>query len=290
MVYVWFSADNLVLVLFQAVCIALVGAGLPSWLMRFRGRWWALVLPLSIALVVLAISVVPATADALTWTALIGVPIGAAVALGWAAPGARAPLAILAAPLLAIAWASPDSTAGQLATCSLGAGSAIALGRLLAGGVSLDWLKAGVYAMAAVDAYLVFSGSLQAPNSVLVAASPGSGLPQLQSAGFGSFSIGYGDFFLAAVVGGILAVEGRARIPAALAMVAFALLWDQLFLVYDILPATIPPALALLAVTITSRLRGHAQNRSTTSHPSAALPSLASAVTRGKSSSRAKPA
>lgn len=253
----WFSADNLVLVAFQAACLLLVGFGLPAWAVRFRGRWWALVLPLSVAVVVASISAFPGTADLLTWVALFGVPIGAALAFGWAMPGARAIVGLLAVPLLALAWAEPDATVGQLARCGLVAGSVITLGRLLAGGVPLGWLKAGVYAMAAIDAYLVFSGSLEAPNNVLVAAAPGGGLPQLQSAGFGSFSIGYGDFFIAAVVGGILAAErSRSLIAAtAVAMVAIAMLWDQLFLVYDILPATIPPALALLGAEALARRR-----------------------------------
>ena len=261
----WFSADNLVLLLFQAGCVALVGAGLPAWARRFRGSAWSLVMPLSIAVVVGAISVFPLTADALTWIALIGVPIGAALALGWAARGARPGLALLAVPLLALAFAKPnaadigwsllDDPVGQLATTVLVAGSAIALGRLLAGAAPLSWLKAGVYAMAAIDAYLVFSGRLQGPNDVLVAAVPGNGLPQLQSAGFGDFSIGYGDFFAAAVVGGILAAEGRPQSAAAAATLVLALAWDQLFLIYDVLPETIPPALALLGVEVVSRAR-----------------------------------
>jgi hypothetical protein len=255
---VWFSGDNLVLILIQAACVVLPAAGLPAWGDRFRGSGWALILPLSIVVVIGAIALLPSTADALTWIALIGVPIGAALALGWAARGAWPPLALLAVPLLGLAWKVPDDRIGQLATAFLIAGSAITLGRLLAGATPLNWLKAGVYAMAIVDAILVFSGSLQAPNSVLVAAAPGPDLPQLQSAAFGSFSIGYGDFFVAAVVGGILAVERRPQFLAAVATLAFALAWDQLFLVYNELPATIPPALALLAVELVSRRAGRA--------------------------------
>lgn len=251
----WFSADNLVLIVAQAACVAIPAAGLPAWSRRFRGSGWALLLPLSIGVVVVAISAAPATAELLTWAALIGVPIGAALALGWAATGARWPLAPLAAPLLGLAWAVPDQAAGQLATTALVAGSAITLGRLLAGAAPLGWLKAGVYAMAALDAYLVFSGSLQGPNAVLVAAAPGPDLPQLQSAGFGGFSIGYGDFFSAAVVGGILAAERRPQLATAVALLGLSLLWDQLFLIYDVLPATIPPALALLGVELLGRRR-----------------------------------
>jgi hypothetical protein len=96
----------------------------------------------------------------------------------------------------------------------------------------------------------VFSGRLEAPNELLIVASPGHGLPQLQSASFGTSGLGYGDFFAAAVVGGILAAERGPRLAAALGMVAVSLCWDQLFLVYDLLPATIPPAVVLIAVSL----------------------------------------
>jgi hypothetical protein len=245
---VWFEPDNMVLTLAQAAALALPAAGLPLWTRRFRTGAWALVLPLSIAVVVVAIAAIPTTADVLTWVALLLVPPGCALALGWAARGARPWLAVLAIPLLALAWADQGTRAGQVATTLLIVGSAVTLGRLLAGAAPLALLKAGVIAMAAVDAYLVFSGRLEAPNAVLIAASPGLGLPRLQSAAFGFASLGYGDFFAAAVVGGVLAAERAPQVAAAVAMVAVSLAWDQLFLVYDILPATIPPAVVLIGL------------------------------------------
>jgi hypothetical protein len=252
---VYFSADNLALVVAQAACVALPGAGLPVWARRLRGRWWALVLPLSIAVVVAAIVVAPTSATVLTWVALVLVAPGCAVALGWAGRGARPRFALLAPALLLLAWAHPGSRLGQAATTLLIAGSAVTLGRLLAGVTPLTLLKAGVVAMAVVDAYLVFTNRLQAPNAILVAAAPGGGLPQLQSASFGGAGLGYGDFFAAAVVGGVLAAERRDQLAAAVATVAFSLAWDQLFLVYDVLPATIPPAVTLLVFTCWARAR-----------------------------------
>jgi hypothetical protein len=243
---VWFSWDNLALTLAQCACVALPAAGLPAWTRRYRTGAWALILPLNIVLVVVAIAVIPTTADVLTWVALLLVPPGCALALGWAAHGARPWLAVLAAPLLAITWAYPDTRAGQVALTVLILGSAVTVGRLLAGAAPLTLLKLGVLVMAVTDAYLVFSGQLEAPNAVLVAAEPGLGLPQLQSAAFGGAGLGYGDFFAAAVVGGILAAEGRPQLVPAIAMFVVSYAWDQLFLVYDILPATIPPALVLL--------------------------------------------
>jgi hypothetical protein len=245
----WFSADNAVLITAQAACVALPGAGLPEWTRRVRSRAWALVLPLSIAVVVGAIGILPGTADVLTWVALLLVPPGCALAAGWASRGARPAFAAFTVPMLAIAWASPDTLVGEIATTTLVIGSAVTLGRLLAGGTPLPLLRAGIVAMALVDAWLVFSGRLEAPNAILVSVAPGHGLPQLQSASFGTAGLGYGDFLAAAVVGGILAADRGPRLAAAAGVLVVSLCWDQLFLVYDVLPATIPPALVLIALS-----------------------------------------
>src|SRR4051794_41128066 len=140
----WFTVDNLVLVSAQAACVAAPAAGLPAWAERFRTRVWALVLPLSIAVVVAAIELLPSTADVLTWVALLLVPVGCALALGWAARGARPMLAGLAVPLLAVAWAAPGTRAGDVSTIVLIAGSAVTLGRGLAGVAPLGLLEAGI--------------------------------------------------------------------------------------------------------------------------------------------------
>lgn len=260
----WFSADNFVLTVAQAACVALPASGLPARLARLRTRGWALVAPLSIAVVVGAIAVIPQTADVLTWVALILVPTGCALALGWAVHCARPWLALLTVPLLALAWAVPGDRVGQAAATVLIAASAITAGRLLAGVAPLALLKAGVVAMAAIDAILVFSDNLQPSNAVLVAASPGAGLPQLQSASFGHAGLGYGDFFAAAVVGGILAAERSPQLLGAAAMLVVSLAWDQLFLVYDVLPATVPPALVLVGVELLRRRESHVTARTVT--------------------------
>ena len=244
---VFFSAEHFVLTLAQGACVAAPAAGLPGWAERFRRSWWALVVPASIVVVVGGIELAPGTADVLTWVALILVPIGGALAFGWAAHGARPWLALLAVPLLAVAWASQDSRAGQLAAIVLIAGSAVTAGRLLAGVAPLTLLKVGVVVMAIIDSILVFSKNLQPANAVLVAASPGLGLPRLQSAHWGDWGLGYGDFFCAAVVGAILALERKPQLAAAGALLVVSVLWDQLFLVEDTLPGTVPPAIVLVA-------------------------------------------
>jgi hypothetical protein len=244
---VWFSSDNLVLSIVQAACLAAPAAGLPLWAERYRSRGWALVAPLSIATVIATIAVVPQTANLLTWVALLLVPAGAALAFGWAARGARVRLALVAIPLLGVAWALPDSRFGQAAAAVLIGASAVTAGRLVAGAAPLTLVKIGVVAMAAVDALLVFTNQLQGPNSTLVAASPGAGRPQLQSLSFGPAGLGYGDVFAAAVVGAVLAAERAPQLHAALGLIVVTLAWDQLFLVDNVLPATVPPALVLLA-------------------------------------------
>jgi hypothetical protein len=253
---VWFEFDNMVLTAAQALCVVLPAAGVPLFLHRFRGGAWALVLPLSIAIVIAAIDLLPQSADVLTWVALLLIPPGCALALGWAMHGARWWLAPLAIPLLALAWADQESRVGQLATIALIVGSCVTLGRLLAGAAPLMLLKIGLVAMAITDAILVFGNELQAPNAVLVAAAPGAGLPQLQSASFGFASLGYGDFFAAGVLGGILAIQRRNQPAAAVALLVVSLAWDQLFLVVDTIPATVPPAIVLVGYEIVAHVSG----------------------------------
>lgn len=247
-----FVAANSVLLAFQALLVALTGAGIPAWLRRAAGRGWALLLPASIAGVVAGIAIFPQLADGLTWLALILVPPGAALALGWALYGARPPLALLAAPLLAFAWVETGTLPGDAAAALLTALSAATLGRLLAGGVPAVYLKAGIVAFAVIDAILVFGDRLQAPNAVLNAAVPAPGAPQLQYLELHHASMGYGDMFVAGVLGGVLAAERTRQWPVGLLVLALAALWDLLFLLDSIgtLPATVPLAAALLAVEL----------------------------------------
>jgi hypothetical protein len=243
-----FARHNVVLLGTQALLVGLTAAGLPRWARRFATPRWALVLPLSIAVVVAAIALLPDVADGLTWVALLLVPPGAALALGWAMRGARAPLALLAAPLLALAWADQRTLAGDGAALALTALSCVTLGRLLAGVAPLGWLKAGIVAMAIIDAVLVFSNGLEQPNAVLNAAVPGPGLPQLQFEHFGPANLGFGDLFVAGVLGGVLAVERARQWPVAGLTFVLAMSFTLLFFVTDTLPMTVPVAVAVVVV------------------------------------------
>jgi hypothetical protein len=202
----------------------------------------------SIVVVVFAIRYVSDTATGLTYLALVAVPPLAAVALGWTARGSKPVAALAAIPLFVVAWAIPKTLVGEGAAALLSALSCVTLGVLLGAVTPRSWLKAGIVLMAAADSWLVISDLLQAPNNALIAAHPAAGLPRLQSVLFGSVTLGYGDLFVAALLGAVLADHIRRQQAGALLTLVFAGLFDLLFFVLNELPATVPVALALIAV------------------------------------------
>jgi hypothetical protein len=220
---------------------------------RLRGPGWALVPIGSIVVVIFAIRYVNSTATGLTYLALVAVPPLAAAALGWTMRGARLWLSFLVLPLFALAWAIPSTLIGQGSAAILSALSCVTLGVLLAMVTPPSWMKVGIVLMACADTWLVVSDLLQAPNSALVGAAPAAGLPQLQSILFGSVSLGYGDLFVAALLGAVLAGSVRRQGGATLLTFVLAGLFDLLFLVVNELPATVPVALAVIVLEIWDR-------------------------------------
>lgn len=210
--------------------------------------------PASIVLVVFGIELLPGSADALAWLALLTVPPLAALALGALLRGSRPWWAFAAVPLFALAWAAQGSLAGETAATALTALACVALGWLLVSVVPAHWLRWGIYAMAAIDAVLVGAELLQGPSSVLVAAEPG-GLPRLQVLEFGAARMGFGDAFLAATVGCLLTRWRARQLEAAAVLAVLGLAFDLLFFALDTLPATVPVALALALVEARSRRR-----------------------------------
>ena len=180
----YFEPDTAVLDAAQALCVALPAAGLPAFLLRFRGRGWSLVAPLSVLATVVAITAAAESAEALTWIALLLVPPGCALALGWAAHGARPWMAALVVPLFAAALVAPDDPLGRLGRLALIVGSCVTVGRLLAGAAPLALLKAGVFAMATIDAVFIFGDFFGDQNAQFNAAAPAD-LPRLQVADIG---------------------------------------------------------------------------------------------------------
>lgn len=256
-----FSISIALLSLAQGAIVALprvprsIGAR-PASIERLRDRRWALIPPLSvIGFVVVVGAAERASAQGLTYLALVAVPLLAALALGWLTPAARPLHALLVPALFALAWALPGEEIGEAAALALSALSCVALGVLLAIVTPPRWLGAGIVAMAIADAALVISDLLQKPNSALNAAHPVAGLPRLQDATFGSAVIGYGDLFVAGTLGALLAVAfGRSlQTRGAILAAALALAFDLLFFFVDELPATVPVALTLIVVTASRR-------------------------------------
>lgn len=281
-----FWASISILGLVQAALVALPAPRpRPGWIERLSSPWWALVPALSIAVVIGAIEISPGSADALTYIALVAVPPLAAYALAAltrvrenpSSTGAFAdsrggdlrwlvPLSIVAA-LFALGWALPHSLAGEAAATALSGLACVTLGWLLVCGVPASWLRLGVYAMAVIDTIYVSSDLLQGPNAVLNAAAPAAGLPRLQAVHFGSALMGFGDLFVAALVGCLLAAEGRRasdgqgpagdsgpeksldlQLAAAVLVAVLTLAFDLLFFAVDELPSTVPVAVALALV------------------------------------------
>jgi len=222
---------------------------------RLGGRGWALVPIGSIVVVVFAIRYLSDTAGALTYLALVAVPPLAAAALGWAARGSRPWLALGAVVLFVLAWAFKSSLVGEACASLLSALSCVTLGVLLAAVTPPAWLKLGIVAMAAADTWLVVSDLLQAPNATLIAAHPAAGLPRLQTEIFGSVSMGYGDLFVAGLLGAVLAGRVGVQRSAALVTLVLAACFDLLFLVLSELPATVPVAAALIVTEVGGRVR-----------------------------------
>ncbi len=252
----WLSI--LLLSLVQGGIVALAHVPQAPGLARLRDRRWALVPPLSVLGFVLVAGLAErASAQALTYLALVAVPLLAAAALGWLTRRARPAAALLAPALFALAWADAGALPGQAAALALSALSCVALGALLATVTPPRWLAAGIVAMAIADAALVVADLLQRPNHALNAAHPAAGLPRLQSAVLGSAVMGYGDLFIAGVLGALLAgaLGGRVQARAALLAAVLASAFDLLFFFVDELPATVPVALTLIAVLASRRRR-----------------------------------
>jgi hypothetical protein len=243
----------------QGALVAVPGALVGAWPQRFRSRRWAIVPPLSIvAFVFGARAAEQASAQGLTYLALVAVPLLAALALGWLVWNAGPPRlarAALVLPLFALAWADRAGLPGEGAALLLSALSCAALGVLIATVTPPRWLAAGIVAMSIADTTLVVLDLLQKPNNALNAARPVAGLPQLQSAVFGSAVMGYGDLFIAGALGGLLAATAgrQEQLRAAALTAALALCADLLFFFVDELPATVPVALALLVTLVLRR-------------------------------------
>ena len=188
----------------------------------------------------------------MTWIALVLVPPGCALALGWAAHGARPWMARSSCPCSSRRWsrrtiprtrreARPDRRLVRDRRAPVRRRRALAL------------LKAGVFAMATIDAVFIFGDFFGEQNAQFNAAAP----PTREAPGRRHRGRLDGLRRLLRRRAGrrILAAEGRPQAIAALATFAVAQAFNQLFLVVDSLPGTVPPALVLLAFELVDARR-----------------------------------
>jgi hypothetical protein len=243
-----FAVSICVLTLVQSVLVTVPALHEIPALARVRGRWWALIPAASVVGVVFGVRAASGLADGLTYLALVAVPPLAALALGWAMRASRPWFAPAAAVLFAVAWADRQGLLGQGAGLLLDALSCVTLAALLVAVSPRALVKVGIVAMAVVDVWLVVSDLLQTPNAAVNAAAPIAHLPQLQRVAFGSAVMGYGDLFVAALLGALLAAQPRLALRGAVIAGVLGLLMDLLFLVVHELPATVPVAITLLVL------------------------------------------
>lgn len=90
---------------------------------------------------------------------------------------------------------------------------------------------------------------LQPAQDLLNLATPGFDLPAFQRVLLSGVVMGFGDFFIAALLGAVLAAEGcRYQDRAALLTFGLAVVFDLLFIAMPTLPATVPVAVAMLII------------------------------------------
>lgn len=242
-----------VLVLLQAAVIPLVRD--PGLLPRIPRHPLLGLLPLvAIGGGVIALGAIPGAVAAVTDLAALAVPPLALVAAlhvrRWALP-----LAVVSPLLWLAAWRLPTSGWTQLAGDLLIVLAGVSLGRLTGWIAPRGALVVGVLIATVVDIWQVLTVQVAPVSQALAAAAPPKGLPGLQQLELLGASMGWGDVYLAALVGAIVAVSVRATVAATAATAIAGLLLGLLFGTLDLLPATVPPTVGLLVAGVVERRR-----------------------------------
>jgi hypothetical protein len=226
------------LCLAQAAAVVLPGrpARLPA---PLRGRAWALVLPGVLVAFVIALSADPSLATGLAELAVVtpALALGAFLVAG---ARARAFVAVVSVAAVAVGLWLGHGVAGEAARVIAIACACSLLATLLAGVAPPNALRLGLVALVVLDVILVVSGEVGTTSEALHRASAPGGLPSFQDATLGPATMGYGDLFGAAVLGALLAREGRSGGRAAIAVLVCALCFGLLLTVVSTLPATVP--------------------------------------------------
>jgi hypothetical protein len=235
---------------------------------RLRSPVWALVLPGALIAGTFGVLAVPGSATGLAWLAALATPVLAGVAVVGIVRGARR-VWLAALPLLGAAALTLPSWPGQLAACVLTALGCLTVGVVLVRLTPLPWAAAGVFAMCVVDVALLATGVGQPSAVVLERAMSHGALPQFHHAQLGGVTKDYPDIVLAGVLGGALAGSARQGTAAVLATLLVCAN-GVFFMVADMLPGTVPLAVAAAIVVLLER-RGTTdrgpRRRSSIPHP-----------------------
>jgi hypothetical protein len=235
--------------LLQGILVSLPRAPRSAWLGTLRRRWPLVLGPAAVATAAFFFpSVASELAGELSTLALFAVPLLAGVAVLWMYPAHPVLGTVAIAALLAVAWADVGGTTGDAAALVLAALSAVAVAMAVAAVVPTTIVKVGICAWAAVDLATALGHKLSEASRPIMQAAPVVGPHlQFQRVVLGSASMEWADLFVAATLGAVLAVQGRPRGFASLLVALFAMASSAFFLVTDVLPATVPVALALIA-------------------------------------------
>lgn len=242
-----------ILALLQAAVIPLVRD--PGLLRRIPRHPLLGLLPLvAIGGGVIALGAIPGAVAAVTDLAAIAVPPLALLAVfhvrRWALP-----LAVISPLLWLAVWRLPTSGWTQLAGDVLIVLAGVSLGRLTGWIAPRAALVVGVLVATIVDIWQVLTIQVAPVSQALAAAAPPKGLPGLQQLELLGASMGWGDVYLAAIVGAIVAASVRATVAATIATAVAGLLLGLLFGTLDLLPATVPPAVGLIVAGAVERRR-----------------------------------
>jgi hypothetical protein len=214
---------------------------------------WAVALPPALFVgTVAALALHPSLALALVAVAGVGVPLLGALALAAFARGGRPAKAVIVVPLLALAALSAG-VPGELASLTLVMLSCVALGSLLAATARVRGLAIGALLVAALDLVLVHVGGVRLATSALLDASTRH-VPDFAQPVLGHMTIGYADFFVAALAGAVAARRPSRQTAVAVATTTFALVQYAFSTDGELLPSTVPVAVALLAATVAARV------------------------------------
>lgn len=239
------------LVLLQALVVLLVRdpGQLPR---RYRHPVVGLLPLITIGGGVVVLGAVPAAVGWVTDFAALAVPVLALAAVLHVRRAAL-PLAVFSPLLWLAAWRLPNGPWADFAADFLIVLAAVVLGRLTGWIAPRAALVAGIVIATVVDIWQVLQMQVQPVALALGQAEPPRGLPGLQQLEMVGATMGWGDAYLAAVLGAVVAASGRATIAAVFGTLLGGLSLGLLFNVVEFVPATVPVAVGLLCAGLVQR-------------------------------------